>query len=111
MAADPMQEAKQRGQSDTYYSHFEAAACFTLKTASSRPRWPSGAESRPRDWRGAGSKPDSIKIRCVLGPLRTKSCMWKPTSSRWCGAEVWRGYQFRCHPRHLTRFKITRVLL
>ncbi|GBL81362.1 hypothetical protein AVEN_165496-1, partial [Araneus ventricosus] len=59
--------------------------------------------SRPRDRRVAFRNPIPLKIRRVWGLLHAKSYGSVQTSSRWCGAEVWRGgCQLGCRPRHLT---------
>ncbi|GBM06435.1 hypothetical protein AVEN_49848-1 [Araneus ventricosus] len=48
--------------------------------------------SRLRDRRTSGSPvPIPLKIRRVLGLLHVKSYAGGQTSSRCCGAEVWRG--------------------
>ncbi|GBO36307.1 hypothetical protein AVEN_167960-1 [Araneus ventricosus] len=43
------------------------------------------------------------RFLCRLCEPDVKSCAVAQTSSRWIGAQVWRGRcQFRCHPRHVT---------
>ncbi|GBO28066.1 hypothetical protein AVEN_37790-1, partial [Araneus ventricosus] len=84
-----------------------------------RPRWPSGkiSDSEPAGFQARN--PNPLKIPRVLGLLHVKSYVGGQTSSRWCGAETWRGRcELRCRPRHLTvvqncdaRPKITLVLL
>ncbi|GFW68036.1 uncharacterized protein TNCV_1617971 [Trichonephila clavipes] len=46
--------------------------------------------------------PVSLKIRRV-GQRCTLNLSRAETSSRWGGVVVWRGFQFRCRSRHLTR--------
>ncbi|GBM84881.1 hypothetical protein AVEN_130537-1 [Araneus ventricosus] len=47
--------------------------------------------SRPRDRRVAGSKPDFTKNPPCMGPAASQIIRSVQTSSRWCGAEAWRG--------------------
>ncbi|GBO32935.1 hypothetical protein AVEN_85383-1, partial [Araneus ventricosus] len=47
--------------------------------------------SRPRDRRVAGSKPNSTEDPPCMGTIAHQIMRSGPTSSRWCGAEVWRG--------------------
>ncbi|GBO08880.1 hypothetical protein AVEN_140990-1 [Araneus ventricosus] len=58
-----------------------------------------GLVARSRLWgrRVPGSKPDSTEDPSCIGPTAfTRSGQ---TSSRWCGAEAWRGgCQLRCRP-------------
>ncbi|GBL83396.1 hypothetical protein AVEN_110700-1 [Araneus ventricosus] len=84
-----------------------------------RPRWPSVKVSASGTGGFQVRNPIPLKIRRVWGLLYVKSYVGEQTSSRWCGAEVWRrGCQLRCRPRHLTevqnyevRPKIALVLL
>ncbi|GBN72142.1 hypothetical protein AVEN_33227-1 [Araneus ventricosus] len=64
--------------------------CFSINTQ--KPRWPSGKVSDSESEGGTtGSKPDSTEDPRVLGLFHVKSYIEGQTSSRWCGAEVWRG--------------------
>ncbi|GBN87606.1 hypothetical protein AVEN_79573-1 [Araneus ventricosus] len=48
----------------------------------------------------------SLRSKCVLDLLPVKSYVGGKTSSRWCGAEIWRGgCHLRCCPRHLSLAK------
>ncbi|GBO41812.1 hypothetical protein AVEN_41427-1, partial [Araneus ventricosus] len=91
----PNHGSKLRGSSPTIASQRDSnliqaipyLEAMSLPTAW-RPRWPSGQVS-------AGGfqvrNPIPLKIRCVLDLLHVKSYVGCQTSSRWCGAEVWRG--------------------
>ncbi|GBL89088.1 hypothetical protein AVEN_255225-1 [Araneus ventricosus] len=62
-----------------------------------RPRWPSDKVSAL----GPEDSKFETRFRRVLGLLHVKSYVGSQTSSRWRGAEVWRGCQLRRRPRHL----------
>ncbi|GBM17719.1 hypothetical protein AVEN_56036-1 [Araneus ventricosus] len=47
--------------------------------------------SRPRDLRVAGWEPDSTEDPPCMGPVTCQSIPSGQTSSRWSGAEAWRG--------------------
>ncbi|GBO19437.1 hypothetical protein AVEN_179272-1 [Araneus ventricosus] len=47
--------------------------------------------SRPWGRRVAGSKPDSIEDPSCIGPVACQIIRRGQTTSRWCGAEAWRG--------------------
>ncbi|GBM32991.1 hypothetical protein AVEN_263486-2-1, partial [Araneus ventricosus] len=59
---------------------------------SSKPRWPNGKVST-LGLEGSGSKPDFTEDPSCIGLLHVKSYVGGQMSSRWCGAEVWRGAQ------------------
>ncbi|GBM58150.1 hypothetical protein AVEN_213035-1 [Araneus ventricosus] len=67
--------------------------------------------SQPLSRKAPGSKPDLLKIPAHVGLLHAKLYVVGQTSSRWCGAEVWKGgCQLRCRPRHLTVVKIAKFV-
>ncbi|GBM20754.1 hypothetical protein AVEN_105976-1 [Araneus ventricosus] len=47
--------------------------------------------SRPRNRRVSGSKPDPTEDQPCMGPVARQIIRSGQKSSRWCGAEVWRG--------------------
>ncbi|GBN26190.1 hypothetical protein AVEN_36434-1, partial [Araneus ventricosus] len=47
--------------------------------------------SRPGGQRVAGSRPDSTEDPPYMGPAARQIVRSGQTSSRWCGAAVWRG--------------------
>ncbi|GBN61375.1 hypothetical protein AVEN_37294-1 [Araneus ventricosus] len=68
--------------------------CFHIYT---RLRWPSGKVSVLGSEGFQVRNPIPLKLRRLLGLLHAKSYVGGQTSSRWCGAEVWRwACQLRC---------------
>ncbi|GBN37930.1 hypothetical protein AVEN_126745-1 [Araneus ventricosus] len=58
--------------------------------------------SRPRSLRIPGSNPDSTIDPPCMGPAACKILRTGPSSSHWCGAEIWIGRrQVRRRPNHL----------
>ncbi|GBL53807.1 hypothetical protein AVEN_242662-1 [Araneus ventricosus] len=75
--------------------------------------------SRRQGRRIPDSKPDSTENLPCMWAYCAFNHMLNQTSSRWCGAEVWRGeYQFRCRLHRQTavqnyeiRYKMHQVVL
>ncbi|GBL83592.1 hypothetical protein AVEN_196420-1 [Araneus ventricosus] len=103
------------------YRGFRISACPDYRGSTVIPPESQAAVIRSRPWNRKFriQNPIPLKSRRVLGLLHTKLSIRGQTTSRWCGAVVWRGgCKFRCRPRHLTvvqnyevRSKIALVLL